>query len=362
MSVKENIVKENLEISKKSRWRLILTIVTFIALVFLVYSLRHQIVDVIRNLGEVNAVALLLLIPLKVINYDAYARLYKSFFAILGSKVSYKSMYRIALELNFVNQILPSGGVSGVSYFTIRVRSEGINAAKATMSQFAKWLLLFVSFQPLLILGLLFLALREHVNNLVLITASSLITLLIVGTILGIYIIESQRRINNFLTFLTKTLNKLISIFRINKPETINIKRAQAAFDEFHSNYLVLKQNWRQLKWPFLYTMIANLTEIAALYTVYIAFGELVNIGAVILAYAVANFAGLISVLPAGIGIYEGLMTAVLAATGIPASLSIPVTIMFRVVTMFIVLVPGYIFYQRAVKNGLTSKPETQKT
>jgi uncharacterized membrane protein YbhN (UPF0104 family) len=47
-----------------------------------------------------------------------------------------------------------------------------------------------------------------------------------------------------------------------------------------------------------------------------------VNPGAIILAYAVANFAGLISILPAGVGIYEALMSAVLAATGIPAGVS----------------------------------------
>src|SRR5438105_10621856 len=107
---------------------------------------------------------------------------------------------------------------------------------------------------------------------------------------------------------------------------------------------------------PFVYMTIANITEVASVYVVYIAFGKLVNVGAVILAYAVANFAGLISVLPAGIGIYEGLMTAVLAATGIPAKLSIPVTLMYRVLNMFIQLTPGYVLYQRAVRNGLAKK------
>jgi uncharacterized protein (TIRG00374 family) len=95
---------------------------------------------------------------------------------------------------------------------------------------------------------------------------------------------------------------------------------------------------------------------VAAVYAVYIAFGQLVNVGAVILAYAVANFAGLISVLPAGIGIYEGLMTAVLAATGIPAEVSLPVTIMYRVLNMTLQLTPGYVLYQNAVGKGLGKK------
>ena len=341
----------------RSKWRIILTIATFIALGILIYSLRHQIAEVVSNLGKVNAWALLLIIPIQLLNNDVYARLYKNLFKTLGKKVSFWAMYKLTLELKFVNNIFPSGGVSGVSYFSVRARSEGVSTAQATLTQVIKFMLVFVSFQPLLVLGLLFLAARGHVNDLVMVVATSIITLLIVGTLLGIYIIDSRQRINAFLTFITKLLNKLLHLARPNYPEVINIAKAQTAFHELHDNYQVFKKNWRQLKRPFFYAFLANVTEVATLYAVYVAFGEFVNIGAVILAYAVANFAGLISVLPAGIGIYEGLMTAVLAATGIAAKLSIPVTVMFRVVTMFVQLIPGYFLYQRALHRGLGRRP-----
>ncbi len=344
------------QILKQSRWRLILTLISFIALAILIYSLRRQIVDVIANLGRVNSVALLLIIPIELANYDSYARLYRSFFAILGEKVRYWPMFRLTLELNFVNHILPSGGVSGISYFALRARSFGISGAKSTLSQVMKLFLLYVSFQPLLVLGVFFLALRGHTNNLIILVASSLVTLLVVGTLIGVYIIDSRSRINSFLTFITRLINGLIHIFRPSRPETFHIERAQKVFSELHDNYMIIKNRWRELKTPFIYMLIANITEVAALYVVYIAFGKLVNVGAVILAYAVANFAGLISVLPAGIGIYEGLMTAVLVATGIPAEVSIPVTVMYRVVNMFIQLTPGYVLYQNALRSGLTAK------
>jgi uncharacterized protein (TIRG00374 family) len=340
---------------KRSKWRLVLTAVTFIALAILIYSLRQQIGGVIKNLGKVNAWALLLMIPLEAANYDAYARLYRSLFRILDKSTHYWPMFKLTLELNFVNHILPSGGVSGISYFNVRMRSYGVSGPKSTLAQLMKLLLLFASYQPLLILGLFLLAARGHANNLVLVVASSLITILVVGSFGFIYMIESRSRINAVLTALTKAINKVISLFRRN-PETISIPGAQQAFGELHDNYKLLKENWRQLKLPFFYMLIANATEIATIYVVYIAFGHFVNVGAVILAYAVANFAGLISVLPAGIGVYEGLMTGVLVATGIPAELSIPVTIMYRVINMFIQLTPGYFFYQKALRGGLSIK------
>src|SRR5581483_2913996 len=340
---------------KRSKWRLALTLLTFAVLIGLIYGLRKDIGGVIENLGKVNAVALLLIIPIEALNYDVYARMNVSLFKILGEKVSYRDMYKLNLELNFVNHVFPSGGVSGISYFTLRMRAHGISGPKSTLAQLMKLLLLYASFQPLLILGVFLLALRGHVNGVVLVVSSSLITLLVVGTFAFLYMIESRSRINAFLTAVTKIINRILGLFRRNN-ETINIKGAQSAFSELHDNYKLLKENWRELKMPFVYMLIANATEVAAVYVVYIAFGRLVNVGAVILAYAVANFAGLISVLPAGIGIYEGLMTAVLAATGIPAELSIPVTIMYRVVNMFIQLVPGYFYYQRALRGGLSQK------
>lgn len=341
-------------VQSRSRWKLYLTLLTFGLLAVLIYGLREDIGGVIKNLGKVNAFALLLLIPIEFWNYDAYARLLRSLFATLGHKVAYWPMFKYTLELNFVNHILPSGGVSGISYFSMRTKTLGISPAQSTLTQVTKLFMLYASFQPLSILGLIFLASQGHVNNFVILVATSLITAMLIGTGVAIYIIESQSRINTFLTFITRGINKLVHLFHRRNPEIIKIDKAQLLFKELHENYKIYKNNRRALIKPFFYTMLANATEVAAVYAVYIAFGEYVNLGAVILAYEVANFAGLLSIFPAGIGVYEGLMTGVLAAAGVPIELSIPVTIMYRVLMMVIQLTPGYYFYQRALKRGLT--------
>src|SRR4051812_21511087 len=114
---------------RPSRWKVIVTAITFIALTILIYTLRDEIRDVIKNLGKVNTWALLLIISLEFLNYDAYARMYKRFFKILGHNVRYRDMFKLTLELNFVNHVLPSGGVSGISYFSVRMRSVGVSGA-----------------------------------------------------------------------------------------------------------------------------------------------------------------------------------------------------------------------------------------
>lgn len=125
--------------------------------------------------------------------------------------------------------------------------------------------------------------------------------------------------------------------------------KARTTVEELHQNYKLIERRYRELKNPFWWALVANLAEVGAVYVVYIAFGHWVNPGSVILAYSIANFAGFVSVLPGGVGVYEALMTAVLVATGVPAALSLPVTVMYRVLNMLIQLPPGYIYYHRTL-------------
>jgi uncharacterized protein (TIRG00374 family) len=335
----------------RSHWKLVLNIVTLVALVILAFAIRHQLGQTFRDLARVNAWALLLMIPIEFLNYHSQARLYQRLFAIVGNKLDYGYLFRASLELNFVNHVFPSGGVTGVSYFSLRMREGAeLTGAKATLVHFAKLMLMFLSFELLIIFGLLSLSVMGRVNNLVILVASSLSTLLLVGTVGFFYLVGSKRRISSFFQTTTRLLNKLIHVFRSKSPETFNVQKAQSVVEDFHDNYLELKKSWGELKAPFLYALLANITEVLAVYVVFIAFGHVVNIGAVILAYAIANFAGLISVLPGGVGIYEALMTTVLAATGIPASVSLPAIIMYRLLNTIIQLPPGYYFYLQTLR------------
>jgi len=336
----------------KRRWKLILNIITVIALVVLVIAIRDQLHQTFNNLFRVHAWALLLIIPIEFLNYDAQARLYQGLFKIVGNNLSYKFLFETSLELNFVNSVFPSGGVTGISYFGVRMRSGEMTGAKATVVQLLKLVMLFLSFEILIVLGLFFLAAEGHMNSLVLLVAGMLTTMLVLGTALFAFIIGTKERISGFFTGATRVLNRVIHVVRPGHHETINVARAERIFDDLHDNYMVVRKDLRSLKRPFFWALMANFWEVMAVYVVYIAFGDWVNFGAVILAYAVANFAGLVSVLPGGVGIYEGLMTLVLVASGVPSKLSLPVTVMYRVVNTLVQLPPGYYYYHRTLRGA----------
>jgi uncharacterized protein (TIRG00374 family) len=333
-------------------WKLIVNIVTLLALAGLAYAIRDQLIDTIANLRRVNGWVLWLIIPLEALGYHAQSKMYQRMFRMVGTEVGYKDITKVSLELNFVNHVFPSGGVSGISYFGLRMKQLGARGAQATLVQTMKLVLLFLSFEILLFTGMFLLAINGNASNLTMFIGTVIAMLVLVGTGVFVYVIGSKSRIDSFFTVATKVLNWLIHQVRRRHPETIKIDAAKEAFTDFHETYMQLRSRWRELAAPFWWGLVVNLTEVLVIYVVYIAFGEWVNIGAIILAYGVANFAGLISVLPGGVGVYEALMTTVLATAGVPAALTLPVTIMYRILNTVLQLPPGYYFYNQAIRQS----------
>jgi hypothetical protein len=345
----------------KRNWKLVLNVVTFALLGLAVFLVRHDVANAFADLGRINAIALLLIIPLQAQNYAAYAHLYQEFLRILGSKQPLKLMYEVALEMNFVNHVFPSGGVSGFSYFAARLKPHGVTTAQSTLTQTMRFVLTFASFVILLFIGLFLLALGGSASNMTILITCSLAFSTVFAIIVGGYVISSEKRIKTFTKALTKGVNRVLHVVRPNHPETISLARVEKLCNEMHTNYILLKEKLPALKGPFFYSMLANITELATIYVVYIAYGQFVNPGAIIIAYAVANFAGLVAVLPGGIGIYEGLMTAVLVSAGVPAGLAISVTVMYRVINLAISLPIGYYFYHKAISTLGKSPVEVKK-
>lgn len=344
----------------KKNWKLVLNVVTIVLLVLAIFLLRHDIAQAFRDLGRINAIALMLMIPLQIQNYAAYAHLYQEFLRILGSKQSFKTMYKVALELNFVNHVFPSGGVSGFSYFSARLKPLGVSTAQATLTQSMRFVLTFASFVILLFLGLFFLALGGSASNMTILVSCSLAFLTVFLIVGGTYVISSEERIKQFIGNLTRVVNRVLHVLRPKHPETIKLDKVEKLCRETHENYLLIKDRLPEMRKPLFYSMLANITELGTIYVVYIAYGQFVNPGAVIIAYALANFGGLLSVLPGGIGVYEGLMTAVLVSAGVPAALALSVTIMYRVITLSLSLPIGYYFYHKAL-NALGKTPAELK-
>ncbi|HSE61022.1 MAG TPA: lysylphosphatidylglycerol synthase transmembrane domain-containing protein [Candidatus Saccharimonadales bacterium] len=341
-------------------WKLWLNLITFIALLVLIWFARHDILLVFDQLRNLNLLIVALMIPAQLLVYISLAKLFYCFFYATGTHLKLKDLFAPMVELNFVNHIFPSGGVSGFSYLTLRLRPYGVSTAKSTLAQLARFAFMFIGFIVLLLVALLLLAFEGRVSTIMVLAVSAVtFTLLFVTTVL-IFVIGSESRISGFTGTLARMLNRFIHIFRRRHPETISLANVKRTFLELHEDYILIRKDFGRMKQAMLWAMIANLAELLLLYLAFAAHGTLVNPGAVIVAYVVANLAGYIAILPGGVGIYEPLMTAVLISGGVQPALALSATLVYRVISLLLSLISGYFLYHKAIHRYGTANVQSK--
>ena len=117
--------------------RNIMSVLTVAVLALIIYLTRDSLLQAWDLLSQANLGLLALLVPLQILVYFAGGEMIFSYLRrrkLIGH-ISWFEQTRIALELNLVNHVFPSGGVSGISYTTWRLHKLGVSSAKSTFAQ-----------------------------------------------------------------------------------------------------------------------------------------------------------------------------------------------------------------------------------
>lgn len=330
--------------------------VTLGALVLLVIFTRGQIAEAFDTFTKLNLLWVLLIIPIQLLNHFSVAKFYQSYLKTLGEKVRTRELFKVSLEMNFVNNVFPTGGVSGFGYLGVRLRKLGVGGSKTTLLQTSRYILTFLSFIVYLLIALLLLSIFGSASRLIVMIATSLSFFIIFASLALVYIVSDEVRIKQFTAAIPRLINNIVQFFHYSSKKPINVDKIEKLFGDLHRDYVHVRKNWQDLRHPFYWTMAMNFTEILTIFVVYLSFAELINPGAIIISYAVANVAGLVAVLPGGVGVYEGLMTGVMATAGVEKALALSATVVYRVFNMGIFLPIGYIFYRRALNSGVSEE------
>lgn len=87
-----------------------------LAVFYLAIHYVGKLKDIKSLILEMNPFWLLLVLVSQIASYCIYAQILQTFLEKKQSKVSFLKLFQIAVVLLFVNQILPTGGISGNSY------------------------------------------------------------------------------------------------------------------------------------------------------------------------------------------------------------------------------------------------------
>ncbi|HEX6462064.1 MAG TPA: lysylphosphatidylglycerol synthase transmembrane domain-containing protein [Candidatus Saccharimonadales bacterium] len=327
------------------------SIVSFITVILLVIFSWQDIVRALDLLWRVQWWVIALIIPVQVFSYYASGEILVSFLRAKKELMHVKPLeiVRFSLEFNFVNHVLPSGGLSGISYANWRFKHLGVSSARITLAQALRFIVTFVAYLILLLISLLFLALDGNVSRLMILFASSISTLIVLSTLLFVYIISSTNRVRTIARQLTNALNAVLNRFLRKRKNIIAEARVENFFMQMHADYIEVKHNPRQLRRPLAWGFAFIIFDIMLFFLVFASFGQFVNPAALLVAYGLAGVAGAFVVTPGGAGAYEAVMISVLASAGVSQGTAILGILLARVILIIMTIGTGYIFYQMAL-------------
>jgi uncharacterized membrane protein YbhN (UPF0104 family) len=166
-----------------------MSLATFVLIGVILFFSRHELEHAWGLLEHVNIWLLLLLIPGQMLVYYAGGEMIFSYLRGKG-RIMHVSRWQtamIALEGNFVNHLLPSGGVSGISYLTWRLGHFGVPPGRATMAQVVRQVVTFAAFALLLFISLFVITLDGAINRWIILVSALLVGSMMIAIAAAIY-------------------------------------------------------------------------------------------------------------------------------------------------------------------------------
>lgn len=331
----------------------IISWVTLGLVALILFLSRHELEKSWVLLWQVNLWVLVLLVPLILLTFFASAETMFSYLRAKGStkKVSVWERARMALELNFVNHTLPSGGVSGISYMTWRLGKVGVTPGKATSAQVVRYVAGFIASAILIAVSVLIVTIDGNINRLIILVSCGIVTFMILSTIALIYVISSRKRMHRVAMWIERAVNRWTrKITRGKKRVLVHEEKVYAFFEDIHDDYSELRRDYRILAKPILWAILFTTADAMLFAITFWALGTPINPAPLIIAYVLASVAGFIVVTPGGAGAYEAIMVGFLATAGIASSASLAAIVLTRVIILLITIALGYFFYEDALR------------
>ena len=371
-------------------FRKVLTVLTLILVVFVVWGAREDIFEAINYLSKTNLFFILLLIPEQLFMYYCAGQIFFSYMAakanaeaekptsgttgidpvtktsVTPRRVSSWLLARISFELNFVNHAIPSGGFAGLGYITWRLKAFGSSVGQTSFMYVLRYSITILAnqFQTLVAIAVLLILHAVPDNGWWVIGLTTLISLgVVIGLAIIVIVASSRKRITWFAKLATSTINTVVNALTFgHKRQLLTYATVETYFVDIYKDLTVAKANKRILIHPIMWGIIYSFFEVATYWLVGISMGHPEILPQIMVAEALGSVVGAVMLTPGGVGGYEGVMIFIMSTLGVDVGLATAVVITTRVVVLVGTIVSGYGFYQNAIsKIGKKEREQIMK-
>ena len=321
--------------------RLWLFWLALIAFVWLVLSHLTEIEKVAQTILRASGQLVIIAALLQIIYYVFFSALYQAAFASVELESSVFEVLPLILASLFINVIAPIGGMAGIALFADDAALRGRSPARAAAGMLLATMVSSIAFSIILISGLSYLFLLKHLSKYQVLTA---IVLLLSILVLGALLLIARwwpRLLETLLGSVQSAVKWFTSWFKYQSPLASNW--ASKNTTEFVAAAKAVGHNYWSLGRGLLIAFLAHLAGIASLYVIFLAFRYPITFPVLVAGYSMGVLFSIVSPIPQGIGIVEGVMPAVFRSLRVPGRIAIFTSLTFRGLAFWIPLAIGFL-------------------
>jgi uncharacterized protein (TIRG00374 family) len=306
-----------------SRKRLALIIVGIIAILggIAIFTDRNEI---LRVLNEANWEQLPLAFAFMILSYFLASYSFARVNQMLGIPLNTRALTQIGFTTTTINHLLTTGGLAGYSLRYLLMRDRGVRMKDILTTSVLHFYLTSLIMMGMLPVGLLYLILNSAIKCefSLLIGVVTLLSILMFFTASGLVLRPSMRK---------PILNSVSRISRGVFRQDIDTQLNQFEIN-FTRGVSELRSQPHRMAWILAMIVGDWLSSAITLWFCFDALGPPVSPGDLMAGFVISIVAGVMSLIPGGLGVQEGSMAGIFSLLGTSFEQAILASILFRVV------------------------------
>ena len=269
--------------------------------------------------------------------------LYQSLYELLDLPIRWREMVPVVWAAHFVNIVTPAAGLGGTALLFDAARRRGFDMGRVTLANTLYFLLNFVWFVLLLGFSLLMLFIWHDLKTYELLVAA-IPMLGVVLALAALWLVTVRPQLfSRLVQKVARGFNALTR--RVLRREVLTAESATNFAATFAQAADTLRTARGRLLRPWTHAMLVDSLEILVLGACFAAFpgaGRHITAPMLIAGYALGTLFLVVSITPQGLGVVEGVMTAIFVSLGVPLERAAVVVLVYRGLSFWLPLVIGF--------------------
>ena len=326
-------------------WQKILLGGLFVAFIWLVISRFNEVQKLTQTLLQGAWQWVLAAMALQVLFYLVFTGTYQTAFFVLDIPSKLLDLIPVMLGSLFVNVVTPTASTAGAALFVDDAARRGHSASRAATAMLLQLVADYTAILLVIAVGMTELFIRHDLQTYETLSAAILLLLNLALTsilLLGIW----RPKVMADLLFVLQTIVNHMGGW-LKRPDLLATDWASRNAAGFRAASKALTNRPKRLLRLLAITLLSYSINIASMYALFRAFGQSVSMGVLIAGFAMGILFRIVSPVPQGIGIVEGMLTLTYTSLGIPAATATVVSISFRGITFWLPLFLGFVLIRR---------------